>query len=305
MYLIYRYVLVVAIIAGICRPLLAQDNLQQSAVCKACRFVPVQKAYNAWLVEFTASYTFKLSGADYQKAGDTTLKQYNLAFRFRRADSSFIDANPGYPYCTDDNGKLCVHANETLTTRGKPVYTATLKIPLAAFNLNSRTDTLYPVLSIEETETATPVEVRNGSFPFVLAPKPLRSYDFVLDSLEVDTIDFNNEMWDYFFLKAYEADPDVYWMLDYGAGRIYESPVVKNSFEYFGDPGTDSLRLTICAGDKLQLEVLDFDPLSADDQIGSYTIDPALPGISGLHRFRKTAGKIKYASFRVTPVAGP
>lgn len=281
----------------------AQDSLPvQRATFKSCRFLPVQKLYNAWLLEFTASYTLKLSGEDYQKAGDSTLKQYDLAFRFRRADSSFVEANPGYPYSTNEHGKLCVRASETLTTKGKPVYTTTLKIPLAAFNLNGHTDTLFPVLGVTEAETGLTVETRNANFPVVLTPKPLRSYDFVLDSFEVDTIDFNGEMWDYFFLKAYEADPDVYWMLDYGAGSIYSSPVVKNSFEYFGDPASDSLRITICTGDKLQLEVIDFDPLSADDQIGSYTIDPALPGISGFHRFRKTAGKIKYASFRINPV---
>ena len=117
-------------------------------------------------------------------------------------------------------------------------------------------------------------KVASVSTPLAMINKPpMRMVRLQMERMQAKPVNADGETWDYKFFNPKDVFPDLQWTLRRGSEWVFEGEKQKNDTFYLGNVEDRSPWIFISQGDKLQLQVIDFDILGASDQIGTQEID--------------------------------
>jgi hypothetical protein len=273
-------------------------SIDQVARVKGFTGPVIKTVSNATMATFDATVSFKYHTDDYRKAGDSSFHTFIVKLEFKEG-GQWVKANTGYVEITQNDYTIGIKRPVALSLADKGDYTLPISLPLAAFGIPEGLHTITPVITVYDQQTEK-IALAPDTLPsFTITQLPVKKVKVWIKDIVVENTDQHGELWDYFFLRLRDSDPDLVWRLNCGGINYFHSEYLKNSLEYHDEYQQDTCVIALGRYDKLSITVMDIDELTPNDVIGTLQINPADEAYKTGDIVTKKTGRVQKIAYRV------
>jgi hypothetical protein len=180
----------------------------------------------------------------------------------------------------------------------------TLFIPYYAVDMDPGRQRIQATLRLENH--ADQALLGTGRSDMALITKPAtRLVRLELEQIVTTIANAAGETWDYKLFSDKEIYPELQWMLRLGADPLFEGEKQKNDTTYLGNDADRTPWFFISQGDKIQLQVIDFDLLGSSDQIGQTEIDIDRNTYAAGVTYDFSFGQVRNARLKIDAIVPP